>query len=68
MIRQGRRQAAHQGGGAYIGSNFPALPAQGGRANTNLQGDKKFVDRGEGDNCGSPGPQRHNLPWATIFH
>jgi hypothetical protein len=31
-----------------IGSNFPAPPAQGGRANTNLQGDKKFVDRGDG--------------------
>jgi hypothetical protein len=57
MIRQGGASGPpiREGG---IGSNFPAPPAQGGRANSNVEGDKKFVDRGEGDNCGSPGPQR----------
>ena len=67
MIRQGRRQGRPSGRGG-MWSNFPAPPAQGGRANTNLQGDKKIVDRGEGDNCGSPGPQSYNLHWAPIFH
>ena len=32
-----------QGEGAK-GAIFSATPAQGGPANTNLQGDKKFVD------------------------
>ena len=36
-----------QGEGAK-GENFSATPAQGGPANTNLQGDKKFVDGGGG--------------------
>ena len=58
------------GGGGGKGEIFSAIPAQGRPANTNLQGDKKFVDGGGGggDNCGSPGPQGYNWPWAPIFH
>ena len=68
MIRQGRRQGRPcRGGGGGKGAIFSAIPAQGRPANTNLQGDKKFVDGG-GDNCGSPGPQGYNWPWAPIFH
>ena len=37
-----------QGGGGAKGAIFSATPAQGGPANTNLQGDKKFVDGGGG--------------------
>ena len=47
MIRQGWRQGPHAGGGAK-GAIFSATPAQAGPANTNLQGDKKFVDGGGG--------------------
>ena len=36
-----------QGGGGK-GAIFSPIPAQGRPANTNLQGDKKFVDRGGG--------------------
>ena len=58
-----------QGGGGAKGAIFSATPAQGGPANTNLQGDKKFVyGGGGGDNCGSPGHLRYNWPWAAIFH
>ena len=67
MIRQGWRQGRPCRGGGAKGAIFSATPAQGGPANTNLQGDKKFVDGG-GDNCGSPGPQRYNWPWAPISH
>ena len=66
MIRQGWRQGRTCRGGAK-GAIFSATPAQGGPANTNLQGDKKFVDGGGGgDNCGSPGPQRYNGPGPHI--
>ena len=68
MIRQGWRQDRPcRGGGGAKGAIFSATQAQGGPANTNLQGDKTFVDGGGGGNCGSPGPQRYNWPWATYF-
>ena len=47
MIRQGWRQGRPCRGVAK-GAIFSATPAQGGPANTNLQGDKKFVDGGGG--------------------
>ena len=48
MIRHGWRQGRPCRGGGAKGAIFSAAPAQGGPANTNLQGDKKFVDAGGG--------------------
>jgi hypothetical protein len=52
MIRQGRRQ-----GRPCKGAIFSAIPAQGRPANTNLQGDKKFVDGGRGITVVHRGPK-----------
>jgi hypothetical protein len=59
----------HGGEGAK-GAIFSAIPAQGGPANTNLKGIKSLPTEGGGGggNCGSPGPQGNNWPWAPIFH
>jgi hypothetical protein len=63
-----------QGGGAR-GAIFSATPAQGGPANTNLQGDKKFVDgggiivvhRGPKGILGPGPPYFTELAWANSF-
>ena len=67
MIRQGRRQGRPCRGGGGKGAIFSAIPAQGRPANTNLQGDKKFVDGGRGITVVHRGPKGIIGPGPPYF-